>query len=358
MTNNPLLEELNIVQSDYLFLLKELDKIPLDDISLNMIDWINVFWYENRNIVKLLFEYLYRGKDTYCFSAATIFDVDDTEQNSFFLLGEYHVFDDPIPSYLNTLKGISDEVYLTKMKEIISKTIKDNIRIIEELGDDLLILPLRYSSVVINQHYENLDEIAVKLFCNLFTEIQDVNEYKEKVVTLDDLVQHLDTHYSASILLYDGDNPTEAWEYRMQKYKEENDNFDMKTLSYGGIFFLAVFGNIRQALALIDMSNTFGVIPFIRSFIPLHYYVFLSSILEYDLNQVECSILKTKVSYFLYQEYRKRGIKYSLEELKQKAENIDFETKLFADLRYSGDEVEINRIIYVINQHLDGIENS
>src|SRR5699024_1452239 len=118
-----------------------------------------------------------------------------------------------------------------------------------------------------------------------------------------------------SILLFDGDNPSETWEYRMQKYKEETNHFDMSKLSSGDIFFLATFGSLRQALALIDMASSFEVIPFIRSFIPLHYYVLLSSMLEHNLKselestQVKNSLWKTKVSYFLYREYRNRGIK-------------------------------------------------
>ncbi|RDZ10100.1 hypothetical protein C3744_23670 [Priestia megaterium] len=361
--NNTLLEELNIVQKNYLSLLKELNMIPQDKISFDKIDSLNVFWYENRNIVNLAFEYLFKEKDTYCFSAATIFDVDDKNQNSFFLLGDYHIFDDPIPSYLNTL-GISDKVYSKKMKMIILNTIKDNIRIIEEMKGNIIILPLRYLSVILNQHHKEFDDIAKKLFCNLFMDIKNIEEYKQKVVTIDNLVEHLDKQSSQSILLFDGDNPLETWKLRMQKYKEENDYFDTSTLSSGDIFFLSVFGHLRQALALIDMTSTFGVIPFIRSFIPLHYYVLLASILEHNLKnelrftQVNDSCWKTKVSYFLYREFREREFNYSLEELKQKANSIDFEDKVFSDLGYSPDIQEISTIIYVVNKYLDEIEKS
>ncbi|MED4785392.1 hypothetical protein P9654_12140 [Bacillus atrophaeus] len=362
--NNPLFKELIIVQNDYLSLLKKLDKFPQDEISLAMIDSINVFWYENRNIVNLVFEYLFRGRDTYCFSAATIFDIDYKEQNSFFLLGDYHVFDDPLPSYLNTLIGVTDEVYLKKMKRIISDTIKDNIRIIDEIKSDLIILPLRYTSVILNQHYNDLDQLAENIFCNFFTNITNIKEYKYKVVTTGDLIEHLDHHNSASILLFDGDDPTETWEYRMHKYREENDYFEMDSLSIGEMFFLAVFGNVRQALALIDIARNFEVIPFIRSFIPLHYYILLSSVLEHNsnpelrCNQVNYSLWKTKVSYFLYQEFRKRRINFSLGELNQKANYTGFESKVFADLEGSDDKQEISTIRFVVNKYLDEILKS
>ncbi|GGN57537.1 hypothetical protein [Oceanobacillus indicireducens] len=362
--NNSLFEELKIVQNDYLSLLKELNKIPQDEISLDKIDSINVFWYENRNIVNLVFDYLFKGKDTYCFSAATIFDVDNKDQNSFFLLGNYHVFDDPIPSYLNTIIGISDKIYLEKMKKIISNTIKDNIRIIEELNSDLIIFPLRYTSVILNQHYEQLDEIAEKLFCNLFNDIENITEYRTKVVTLEDLIKHLDYHNSSVILLFEGDDPSNTWEYRMERYKENNDNYDMNKHSIGSIFFFAVYGHLRQALALFDMESTFEVIPFIRSFIPLHYYILLSSIFEKNLkpelehNSANNKYWKSQVSYFLYQEFRKREIDHSLWELKQKAIDIDFETKLFNELGYSANEQEAKTIKYVVSKLLDEIEKN
>lgn len=360
--SNLLLEELVNVQSDYLSLLKELDKIPQDKISLDIIDSVNVFWYEKRNIVKLMCEYLFMGKDTYCFSAATIYDVDDKDQNSFFLLGEYHVFDDPIPSYLNTLTLDSDKVYLKKMKTIISNTIKDNIRIIEELKGDLIILPLRYLSGVLNQHQEKHDEMAEKLFCNFFTNITSIKEYKTKIVTAGDLVEHLNRDNSAFILLFDKDNPSEKWADRIQKFKEKNNHFDSKTLSNGEIFLIAVFSHLRQALALLDIEETFGVIPFIRSFIPLHYYSLLSSAVENNLkresalNYVESKQWKTQISFFLYREFRKKEISYTLQELKQKAIEIDFENRIFADIECSVDEKEISTIIHVVNKLLDEIE--
>lgn len=357
--SNTLFEELNIVQNKYLSLLKEIGEVPTEDISLSMIDSVNVFWYENRNIVRLVFDYLFKARDTYCFSAATIFDVDDRGQDSFFLLGEYHVFDDPIPSYLNTVNGISDKIYLKKMKSIISDTIKDNIRILEEMGNHLFILPLRYSSVIVNRHAKELNEIAENLFCNLFTNISNIEEYRSKVVTTDDLVQHFDKHNSAFILLFEGDNPSESWENRIEKFKEENDYLDKKMLSNGDLFFMAVYGNLRQALALFDMADTFGVIPFIRSFIPLHYYILLVSTLESnlksksDITEVKNSLWKTKVSYFLYREFRKREFNYSLDELIQKARDIDFENKIFNDLDYPNDNQEISETIDIVNKFLD-----
>ena len=172
-------------------------------------------------------------------------------------------------------------------------------------------------------------------------------------------MQHFDKHNSAFILLFEGDNPSESWENRIEKFKEENDYLDKKMLSNGDLFFMAVYGNLRQALALFDMADTFGVIPFIRSFIPLHYYILLVSTLESnlksksDITEVKNSLWKTKVSYFLYREFRKREFNYSLDELIQKARDIDFENEIFNDLDYPNDNQEISETIDIVNKFLD-----
>ncbi|WP_213809890.1 hypothetical protein [Jeotgalicoccus sp. WY2] len=78
-----LLEEVTQTQKEYLELLKELDEISEQSISPEMIDKINIFWYGKRNIVNLMFEYLFKEKEVHCFTAATDFDTEDYSQKSF-----------------------------------------------------------------------------------------------------------------------------------------------------------------------------------------------------------------------------------------------------------------------------------
>lgn len=359
--NEAILEELKHVQVNYLLLLKELNERSKNDISGDVIDRVNVFWYKNRNIIKLAFEYLFKDKDTYSFSGATIFNVDDRDQNGFFLLGDYHIFDDPIPSYLNTLTTVSDDVYLSKIKEIVSNTIVDNIRIIEELSDYLIILPLRYISVVLNQHYKDLDDLATNLFCCFFKDINNLDDFKIKINSIEELVDHFEPDISSSLILYDDDNPNLTWDYRIKKYREENNNINTDSYSDRDLFFFGVFGYIRQAFALIDMTNTFGVIPFVRNFISLHYFLFVSSIINNNaelgkkIPHLQRICLKSEVSYFLFREYWKRHLKLPLHELVKKAKDVDIESKLFSNLKDSIDQQEILPLIKVINNCLDNI---
>lgn len=357
--SDSLLEEIDAIQTDYLNLLKELEKIPKEELSLSMIDSINIFWFEKRNIVNLACEYLFKKKDTYCFTAATTFDIEANEQFSFFVLGDYHIFDDPLPEYLNTINIIPDKIFLNKMQLIISNTIKDNIKLIEEFKSNLYVLPLRHLSGVLSQNYNQLDEVAERLFCNFFTDIDDMNQYKKKIKTMEDVVQHLDSQSSSMILLFDGDNPLDDWISRLNNYKETNDNYDLKKFSDSEVFLLAVFSYLRQALAIIDMEERFNMIPFLRSYIPLHYYVLLSTSLEqntmeYSLS-IESNFKKSQIAYFVYQEYSKRNLSYSISEIKLKSQAVDFEAELYNKIGILGDSYEIDTIIEIIRDLLDDL---
>ncbi|QDR65969.1 hypothetical protein FPV13_13775 (plasmid) [Mammaliicoccus sciuri] len=288
-----LLEEVTQTQKEYLELLKELDEISEQNISPEMIDRINIFWYGKRNIVNLMFEYLFKEKEVHCFTAATDFDTEDYSQKSFFLLGDYHVFDDPLPDYLKSISMVNDTVYLTKMNKVIKKTVKNNIIIIENLKQNLLVFPLRHLSEVLNLSSEELDRLSETIFLSLFKDIESMEQYNQKMKKSNDIARYLNKN-QPTIPLFKGDNVKDKWEVRLQNSKIEYfDYANVTEMTDGEVFFLIVFGNIRQALSVIDMSSSFQVIPFIRSFIPFSYFILISQILEdnfknvFDFNQEE-----------------------------------------------------------------------
>lgn len=355
--SNSLVHELNNIQNEYLRILKLLNKISVEELSLSIIDSINIFWFEKRDIVKLAFDYLFKEKDTYCFSGATYFDIDSKSQYGFFLLGDYHIFDDPLPDYLSTITNIPDKTSLDKIKKTISQTIKNNIKLIEESNSYLYVLPLRHLSDVLNQNKKELNELAKKLFCDFFLDIKDLDEYRSEILTLEDIVEHLEPQNASMILLFDGDNPLENWESRFNKYLVNNDNYDVTRFSESEIFFMTVYSYLRQALAIMSMEETFSVIPFLRFFILLHYYVLISSSFESILTEnkffFKSNYKKTQLAYFVYQEYSRRDLNYSLRELKEYSTDFEFENKLKNKLDVNDDSLEISKIIEEIGGLLD-----
>ena len=238
-------------------------------------------------------------------------------------------------------------------------TIKDNIRIIEEYGDVFWILPLRFISQIENQNYFDLQEVAENLFCQFFVGISDINDYHKKILSAKDIELNLDSNNISNILFYDGDDPSEPWVDRIRGYRYESSEFISESFSDRDIFFVAVYGYVRQALAIIDMSNNFKVIPFIRSFTPLNYCLFLTKTINQNaerLNKNEINFqidFKSLISYLLYFEYSKRASQSSLNDLLIRAGEIQFEKTLLHDLEIYQEDENIPKIVETINRHLD-----
>lgn len=349
-----LLEEVTQTQKEYLGLLKELDKSSEQSISPEMMDRINIFWYGKRNIVRLIFEYFFKEKEVHCFTAATDYDTEDYSQKSFFILGDCHVFDDPLPDYLKSINEIDDTVYLTKMNKVIKNTLKNNIKIIENLKQNLLVFPLRHLSKVLNLSSEELDRLSETIFLSLFKGIGSMEQYNKQIKKANDIAYYLSEKHPA-ILLFDGDNIEDKWEGRLQYSRIEYfDNINVTEMTDGEVFFLIVFGNIKQALQVIDMSSSFQVIPFIRSFIPFNYFILISQVIEnnfkdaFDFNQKE--YWKTIISYYIHREFFINEYRCSIESLKNKTEVNDFRTIIYDSLR---EVKEIPEIIETIKKNLD-----
>lgn len=362
--NNAIVDVIREIQIDYLELLKNIAYTSENKVPPSLVDKVNIFWFKNKRIIGLAGNYLFKDKDTYCFSAATTFDVEDPDQNSFFLLGKYHIFDDPLPRYINEVNIINhskNNLLIQSLNSRILNSIKDNIRIIEDYGDILWILPLSFISQIENQNYMDFHEISENLFCQFFVGISDKNDYQKKILTAKDIELNSDSNNISNVLLYDGDNPSDSWVDRIRGYRNETSEYISESFSDGDVFFVAVYGYVRQALAIIDMSNNFEVTPFIRTFTPLNYFLFLTKTINQNverLNKNEFNFqidFKALVSYLLYFEYCKRASQSSLSDLLRKADEIQFEKTLLHDLEiFQGDE-NIPKIVETINSHLDNL---
>uniref|UniRef100_UPI001AEC08CF hypothetical protein n=1 Tax=Staphylococcus sp. GDK8D68P TaxID=2804092 RepID=UPI001AEC08CF len=195
------------------------------------------------------------------------------------------------------------------------------------------------------------------IFLSLFKDIESMEQYNQKMKKSNDIARYLNKN-QPTIPLFKGDNVKDKWEVRLQNSKIEYfDYANVTEMTDGEVFFLIVFGNIRQALSVIDMSSSFQVIPFIRSFIPFSYFILISQILEdnfknvFDFNQEE--YWKTIISYYIHREFFINDYRCSIESLKNKTEENDFRTVIYDSLR---EVKEIPEIIKGIKKHLNELE--
>lgn len=361
MNNNLLNGELGLIQEEYLAILKRLNKIEYEDIPLEIADAINIFWFEKRKIIKLICDYYFVEKDTYCITGAVHFDISKKDEYGFFMLGEYHVFDDPLPDYLMAASKVSDQVFLNSLYSVIAETIKQNIKLIEELQGKLYVLPLRHLSQIFNQDDNELSKLVDHFILQIFSDIKDVKTYKEKILTIDDVIGHLEPNNSSWILLFDGDHPSVDWKTRFNTFLENYNKFNYSNYSEGEIFYMTLYGYVRQALAIMVMEETFNVIPLIRSCIPLHYYTMLTITLESNASgKVELykyNYTKSQLAYLVYIEYGKRNFNNSFSVLREKAKSINFERRLLEKIEVESNLGKISEIIKVINNLLKELEN-
>ena len=159
--NDLLLEEIKKLQEEYKVILnRAVENIFVKETHV-ILDEINVFWHRNKKIVHCALEYLSKPYETYMFTAATVLDIGDNEHYPFLCIGKYHIWDDPIYGYINTVNDKFDDAFILKMKGIVLDTIKDNIKILDALSDKIFILPVRMLSEV---EAETIHESAQKMF--------------------------------------------------------------------------------------------------------------------------------------------------------------------------------------------------
>lgn len=156
-----MIEELGKIQNEYLLLLKNILGEIKKESLIDSLDLIQMFWIKSRNIILMASDHLFKYHDTFFLTAATIFDVNDSDQNIFLVNSDYLIFDDPIPSYLTFIatKDVPKELfsnYLAKLEEVIKETIQDEIVLLEEKREFFFVLPLRYYKSNIDTDFDSI----------------------------------------------------------------------------------------------------------------------------------------------------------------------------------------------------------
>ena len=329
-------DELDKVQAEYLKLLQSITSRITTEELLELLDEVQLFWYQKRNVIHLSAQYLFRYSDAYFLTAATIFDIEDTNQNIFFLNGKYQIFDDPIPSYLKIIskKEAQDGAYSSYLKElsmIVAETILDEIRLLENPPkENFFIIPLRYY-LDLYSLTNHLDETALEI----------VNHYFKRSVnfltlsTIENVEEIVDTRNMSNILLFDGDDFSLSITERIEGYVKKNKEIVPGGMNDAQILYTALFGGIRQALDVIETTFQFNVVPFFRSFTPFSKYSQIMKIIlensseEKGSNQISILLNKATIEYLIYFEFSKRNNgHYTISGLKEKAQQIEFEKKL------------------------------
>lgn len=322
---NLLLDDILAIQKEYCEVLKE--QIPYlenEETTAVALDSIAIFWRRRKKVIDLFLRYIAKQNNTYIYTAATYFDVENGEQYPFLLLGDTHIFDDPLGRYCeicysgNAPQALSDKVLICA---------KDNIDIIEKCDNRILVLPLRFMGK--EKDEREFLKIGEDVFLEFFPNISDMPTYFKTCLSMTDLLGMVNIQLLENMMLVEDDDIDFPIEERLKivfdttkKTMGEENNF-----SDGELFYFAVYGPIQQALDIIALCLEYGCVPLIRYPITLQYILTLlpnfREIEGYDEIIKTIIVMNSLYKVFDYEELSG----YSLSEYQESVAEFDFENK-------------------------------
>lgn len=330
---------IEIYQRNYLQILYEIEQIIKTDKELKIVvDKLNKFISLNRKKINFYLNYYLEGSDVIVITGKASCTIEDSIPS--FLVGNYHIFDDNL---LNIVQLANEKIDLNYTEIILQKLqiyINNRIELIEKYDCNIILIPMRSiiessseSSLLLNQYCE-------KQFLSLFQDtIDSLEEYKRKVVKIEDIKNYYIESQFRNILLFETDNPLNSIEERIQLLKNRNrDLYENKT--DGEILFLTVFGYFRQAISIVQLFIHYNVIPSCDSFNIFYYTKLISESIE-NFNKQDI-IDKMTINYFLNIIYSENERNLSFDEAKQI--NAD---KNFYELKVQGKS--LNNLYYEID---------
>lgn len=256
MKSNLLLNKIYLIQTEYRELLSALLPKLKTSHAPEALDEINLFWLRHIGEIQLYLKTWFPGKDSYVFTSATFMDFEDNEHLPFLLIGDKHILDDPLSKYSEIQIKMPEGKDAEFLYKQIGITAEDNLKLLDNLHEEILILPLR----LLNQaKYRNLlYEVGEQVFINLFNGISSLGDYFSKCSSIDDIMHFACEDIARLVMFSEDDDVTLAFEERFKialvgtQYMVDSNKPD----SYN--FFMLVFGCIQQAIDVIASCVEYG----------------------------------------------------------------------------------------------------
>ena len=257
-------------------------------------------------------------------------DFDDNEHLPFLMMGNKHILDDPLGKYSlirsKMLEG-KDAYFLYKQ---ISVTAEDNLKVLENIHNEILILPLR----LLNQSNDQkaFEKVGEQVFVSLFNGIYSLSEYFEKCNSIDDIIHFARDDIGRLIMFSEDDDVMLDFKERFRIALIETKFMVDPNRSDSYNFFMLVFGFIQQALDIIVSCMEYECIPYIRYPVSLHYISMLSQSML-DIEDIITLLFRMNVGFVVYKLCDKSKLgSVCLEDFLVKNKIYNFNDKLFNTL--------------------------
>ncbi len=330
MKSNLLLSKIHLLQTEYKELLMALLPKLKNGHSPEALDEINLFWLRHIGEIQLYLKAWFPGENSYVFTAATFMDFEDNEHLPFLLMGDKHILDDPLSKYSEIRSKMPDGKDAEFLYEQIGVTAEDNLKLLDNLHGEILILPLR----LLNQSndHNSLYQVGEQAFVSLFNGINSLKDYFEKCNSIDDIMSFARDDIGRIVMFSEDDDATLSFEERFRIALAGTQYMIDPTKSDSHNFFMLVFGCIQQAIDIIVSCVEYGCIPYIRYPVSLHYISLLSECMM-DIDHIITFRFKMSIAFVVYQLCDKgRLASIDLEEFMRKNQTYNFNKRLFHTL--------------------------
>lgn len=330
MKSNLLQNKIHLIQTEYKELLTALLPRLKGSHAPEALDEINLFWLRHIEEVQLYLKAWFPGGNSYVFTAATFMDFDDNEHLPFLLVGDKHVLDDPLSKYSEIRSKMPAGKDAEILYEQIGQTAEDNLKLLENIYGEILILPLR----LLNQSndYNSLYTVGELAFVNLFNGINSLSDYFVKCNSIDDIMSFAREDIGRLVMFSEDDDATLPFEERFRIALAETQYMVDTNKPDAYNFFMLVFGCIQQAIDVVVSCVEYCCIPYIRYPVSLHYISLLSESML-DIKHMHTLRFKMCVAFIVYKLCDKdRLAEVCLEEFLKKNQEYNFNEKLFSAL--------------------------
>ncbi|MFR1342746.1 MAG: hypothetical protein ACLSA9_03270 [Anaerovoracaceae bacterium] len=334
MKSNLLLNKIYIIQTEYKELLAALLPKLKNSHAPEALDEINLFWLRHIEEVQLYISTWFPGENSYVFTAATFMDFEDKEHLPFLLMGDKHILDDPLSKYSIIQSKIVEGKDAEFLYKQIGITAEDNLKLLENVHEEILILPLRLLNQTIA--HNSLYKVGEQAFVSLFNGINSLDDYFSKCDSIDDIMRFAREDIGKLVMFSEDDDVTLPFKERFRialvgtQYMVDANKPDAHN------FFILVFGCIQQAIDVLVSCVEYGCVPYIRYRVSLHYISMLSECML-GIEHITTLRFKMSVAFIVYQLCDKRRlVSVCLEEFLKKNQEYDFNSKLFHALADQG----------------------
>lgn len=210
--------------------------------------------------------------------------------------------DDPLYSYVNTFNSSKEwMLFNNRMKDEVTATIKDNIRILNECHPNILLLPLR--SLFVDKNKQIFDQ-ADTVIIGMFNDIESIEDYHQ-LNGIEEIVDALHDDVKNSISFLNTDKQEESLIARFNNYKKEVNYLPEEIKNNDNqLFLFSLTGYITQAISILTISKFFRYVPYVRSSVIYRYLILLSSIYKNDSDETRLTTLLC-IAHIIYNNFEK-----------------------------------------------------